>query len=386
MNLLKIITASFFLILFSLGQLQRIQLDDNIAFYIHDVLIITWLVFYFFKAQIYKKLINTKLTEKLASYRMEIFAVIWIVIGLLFAVKSDESISRSILYLLRILSYIFFIASLKNIKLPHKNILSLKIGFIISGLLIAVWGIIQYIFLPDTRFLSIMGWDDHYYRLISTQFDPAFTGMIFVLTFSYIIEIKDLFKKNKNIFYLLLFTLIYSILLTFSRSSYLAFIFLNLGIVFTMKKQRYLLFFLALFLVSIPFLPKPAGEGVNLKRTSTSSARHQIIVSSISSVNSYEWFVGKGLFVNPVLHQDGLLPDHSHLPDNLFITVFTGTGTIGFILFLLLGYKWGKILYNKDKHFFIITLSLLLHSMFNNTLLQPFVFLIWLGGSGNLVI
>src|SRR3989304_8999963 len=73
----------------------------------------------------------------------------------------------SSLYLLRFLAY----SLLLNIKIDRKYLL-----FFSSA--IAVFGLAQYILIPDTRFLAVLNWDDHYYRLLSTLLDPNFTGII----------------------------------------------------------------------------------------------------------------------------------------------------------------------------------------------------------------
>jgi len=36
---------------------------------------------------------------------------------------------------------------------------------IFAGVVTAIFGLVQYIFIPDTRFLSKYGWDDHYFRV-----------------------------------------------------------------------------------------------------------------------------------------------------------------------------------------------------------------------------
>lgn len=119
---------------------------------------------------------------------------------------------------------------------------------------------------------------------------------------------------------------------------------------------------------------------MKLERTSTIQARVQIIEQSITQLQGTEWLIGKGLFLSQSSVSENNRPNHAHLPDNIFITLLSGTGIIGFMIAMLLIKKWGRILFVKSPEFFIITVAVITHSLFNNTFLQPFVFLMWLGG------
>lgn len=105
-----------------------------------------------------------------------------------------------------LLGWLLYSGAFLNLGKNTSNILS------VSGIVLAVLGLIQLLILPDLRFLEQFGWDPHYFRTASTFLDPNFLGSFLVLTL--------LLIRNK-----FLFAIIYlALLTTFSRGSYLAFL------------------------------------------------------------------------------------------------------------------------------------------------------------------
>src|SRR3989344_2158874 len=152
------------------------------------------------------------------------------------------------LYLVRFLAYSLLI----NLKIDKKYLL-----FFSSS--IAVFGLVQYLLVPDTRFLAALNWDDHYYRLLSTLLDPNFTGIILVLGLILLYLSRPVSKRLLVLHFL-------ALLLTYSRGSYLALLVAGVAIA-AFKKKFKLILFIPLFLLSLLFLPRPGGEGVKLERT-----------------------------------------------------------------------------------------------------------------------
>jgi hypothetical protein len=383
MKIIPKIILSLFLILFSFGQFQRIQLENNINFYLHDLVIFFWINYTFFSS---KDKLTTLLNilKKINHFKIEILFLFIIVMGLILGVKNSSELVRPILYIVRIVSYTIFSLTISRTIQTTKNSISLKSGYLVAIFFILIWGILQYFLIPDVRFLSILGWDDHYYRLLSTQFDPAFAGMLFIIGTSYLLMSMDLFKKNKYFFYLFYFGLMYGVLLTFSRASYLSYVsLLFLNLIFLKKSytdKKLIVASIVIFTLSAIFVPKNVGEGNNLLRTSTINSRIRSSKDYSIFDQKYQWLVGKGLFTN----KNQTTKSNAQIPDNIFITVFTGTGIIGLSFFLLLISKWGVKLYRNKPDLFALTAALLIHSQFNNTFLQPFVLLMWLGGIGSL--
>ena len=259
-----------------------------------------------------------------------------------------HNLSLALLYLARVFIYpvLYFVA------LSQKPQELLKIAFF-SFSLFLTFGLFQYFFLPDLRFFKLLGFDDHYYRLTAGLLDPNFTGAIFAsLPFFF------LFTKR----YLPLFFSLVALSLTFSRASYLSFFLSLLAYAFYFKKYKTLLL-IALLTFAIYLAPKPFGEGVNLTRTFS-------ILSRLES-----WQTGLQLFAQKPLLGWGYntltdLNGKRISIDNSFIYLLATSGLLGFLSFLNLLRVAFK---NTSPVNRLVILSLLLHSLFNNSF-----FFIWL--------
>src|SRR3989344_8979411 len=62
---------------------------------------------------------------------------------------------------------------------------------LISGVILSVLGLLQFIFIPDLGFLTPAGWDYHYFRTVSTFLDPNFLGAYLVLTLLLFSSLRD---------------------------------------------------------------------------------------------------------------------------------------------------------------------------------------------------
>ena len=198
----KLLVIGLFII-FPFGQLTKIpNLSPTINLYFQDIIMGLILILWLFT----KPKIKSDLKKPLIFFLASCFT------SLLFAVfnYSLAQIFISSLYLFRFTAYstLIFILKDKCLKLPLKKLL------IFSSLVLAIFGIIQYISIPDTRFLASNHWDDHYYRVVATFFDPAFVGIILLLGL-----ILTFFTKSSPWFYPIY---LIPLLLTYSRSTYLA--------------------------------------------------------------------------------------------------------------------------------------------------------------------
>ncbi len=370
MKIVNQLTGDFFTLVFTifclvlpLGQLQRIQLAGNYAFYIHEILLTSFVLGFIWQQKI---LLNKeKILSFLKKFKLEVFLLIWILFGMTIGLFTGRIDLKSFLYLARLIDYSLFVFALQKIQLKYPPFY----GFLFSGTLIGFWGLLQYWLIPDVKFLNIFGWDNHYYRLISTIFDPAFTGIILVLT----IGLWQRIRKPKLITWLQILLTI-AVAATFSRASYLAlFLLITHQWLTTNQKLKWSLL-AGLFLLTVLILPKPGGEGVNLTRTSTIEARSENIQENLITLEKTQWLWGRGLFNNDA-QKASYTNNHAQLPDNLIVLVINSTGIIGLISTIILAKKWLKITYHQDKIWTWLVVTVLVHSLFNNTLLQPFVFL-----------
>lgn len=255
----------------------------------------------------------------------------------------------SIFYLLRLITYPSLFFACRYIGINR-----LKKPLIISIVIFSTLCLFQYLFFPDMRYLKNLGFDDHYFRLIGSFYDPNYTGAVLAGIALYFVG------KSKMIYSLPFIGLL---ALTFSRASYLAFLVGLIYLLFTRKKIK-LILLLVLLGIIIYLIPKPSGEGVNLLRTFS-------IYSRIGS-----WQQGINLFLVKPVFGWGYntlrgMGDTRFQIDNSFIYLLSTTGIVGLSSFIYLLSKLYQSI--KDEGIKILVVSLLVHSLFNNSL-----FYIWI--------
>lgn len=287
------------------------------------------------------------------------------------------------LYTLRFALYItagwiIYLGAFENFKKMLPTIL------LISGAGLAIFGLLQFIFLPDLKFLQEGGWDPHYFRTVSTFLDPNFLGAYLVLTLLLIIP----YFQNKNIFirriFYLIFAIVYlALLTTFSRSSYGMFLISFLVLSF-LKRSIKLVILSSILFVFLVFSFQVYIQKVNmvtpLDRNETASMRF------------YTWQQGLNIFQkNPILgigfnaynfalrhYQLGdeqfLAGKGSTFNDSSLLHVLSTTGILGFCAYS--SFLFGLL---KTKNYTLIAAipGLLAHSFFVNSLFYPFI-LIWI--------
>lgn len=372
-----LITISFILIVvffmaLSLGQLQKIQITKQIACYYHELIMI---VFSFFITHQYypeiKKILLSFIKNK--SIKIEKYFLVFSLSSIILSAISGTYSLISCLYLLRFCAYLYFTIALYLFqkKILHSRLSQLLLG---TELIIILFGIGQYLFLPDTRFLGSLSWDYHYYRLLSTFLDPNFTGLLICLT---IINLEFWHYQQKlsfKLFIVLCELAIFALALTFSRASYLAFILSQIFLFFRLKWRRRIIFiFVMSLLIYLPLLPKPGGEGVNLSRTSTIEARLVTNKNIVQGKNLLTMIFGNGWFSMQSIAEKNL-EGHAKIADNIFVLVFDYTGIIGIVFLLMIIFKWLKILL-KIPFLAALFGSVLIHSFFNNSFFEPFILL-----------
>ncbi len=252
-------------------------------------------------------------------------------------------------YLLRLFIYPSLYFAVKLYSGPN-----LSKAIVFSLVLFSLLGLAQYLFLPDMRYLKLIGFDDHYYRLIGSLYDPNFTGAIFAGVALVLIATGQLLL---SLFFVGLLAL------TFSRASFLCF---GAGLLYLLfkKRQKKILFFLFILSLLIWLTPKPFGEGVNLLRTFS-------IFSRLGS-----WQGGLTLFSErPILGWGyntlrNIIGSRFQI-DNSYLYLAATTGIIGLSAFIYLLYKSWSVLSSLPARLFFLTI--LIHSLFNNSL-----FFIWI--------
>src|SRR3989344_1944707 len=148
------------------GQLIRLPFGPG-SMNLLDLFIIGFVIFHLLNFRF-------KLKKPPVFIKVAIFFVLIAMLSLIFSPLelTLPQILISFSYTLRFLFYIVFA------WIISPNLHALKL----AGVSLAILGLLQLIFFPDLSFLSILGWDPHYFRIVSTFLDPNFTGAFFVLT------------------------------------------------------------------------------------------------------------------------------------------------------------------------------------------------------------
>lgn len=376
---MKFIVLIFFISLL-FGTVSGISLAPGVTLYAHDIA----LVLLFFAS-----LIALSLKKMFVRPRLLLPISGFIITGIVSLVLNtfrfpSWQIGQSSLYLLRWTLYagiyVVVVQTVASSAFWLWGLFGVGAGF-------ALLGLIQYFLYPSLRNLIYLGWDPHYWRLFSTLLDPNFAGIILVLAFLLGIYLWRSYQKH-FLFPVLTFLLL-ALYLTFSRSSYLAFI-ASLGYLVSQLphwRGRGLIA-IVIFLLVIVVVPKPGGDTLRLDRMVTTIARVENWQQSIARIGESPIF-GFGFntlrFVNP--RPDSEIASKADAGvDNSMLFIFLTTGVLGFIAYCNLFYKQctAATLFAKHKkhallgHIFIACgIAIIIHSMFINSLFYPWV-MIWM--------
>jgi len=298
------------------------------------------------------------------------------------------------LYLLRLAVYFGFYFLIYDFRRKKKIIDFLMV----SGVMMGVWGLVQYLLWPDIGSFSFWGWDPHYYRVVGTFLDPNFSGIIYVLTLI-LLTIQNWEKifqlRTKGVVFYGSFLLVYlALALTYSRSSYLAYLVAMMVIAVVKKNFKlFLVGFLVGFLTILVLPRSSGGEGVYLKRTASVYSRFHNWQQALLISREHP-FLGVGFNAYRYVQQsygfltDGWRASHAGAgADSSFLFVLATTGCLGVFAYI---YFWLKIFFlakrklrlnSKDGLAIIIlatAAALLVHSCFVNSLFHPWVLAWWM--------
>lgn len=292
-----------------------------------------------------KKIFSTPLTKPL------IYFLVVVTLSLLISLPNRlfQDNLLAVFYLLRLLIYpsLYFAIRFLGTKRVSDS-------FRLSVTLFLFIGAMQYLFFPDMRFLKNIGFDDHYFRLIGSFYDPNYYGAILAGLALFLIATKK---------YFLSLPLLLMLALTFSRASFLAF---GIGLIVLLISQKNIKILLLLGVLGLLIFltPKPFGEGVNLLRTFSIYSR---ITSWNQGLDLYSQRPLLGWGYNTLRSINGQL----FQIDNSYIVILATTGIAGFAAFLYL--LRSQIKNTQNNAVRILLQTVLIHSIFNNSL-----FYIWI--------
>jgi len=385
---MRIFKILFFLVIFSLtlGQLARFSIGEtggsvNLIDLFVATTFFSWLLFIVLKRR--------KIFLPLGFLPLFIF---WFValISLVNSFKffNPKEVLTGSLFLLRFIFYSSMYIVVYNV-FKKKDIHFLTNLLIYASLVIAFLGILQLIFIPDLRFLNVYGWDPHIRRLVSTFLDPNYVGGFLTLGFILVVS-KMVFDKEikKPDLFAVLFLLI-SIILTFSRSSYLMLL-TGIFLIGILKSRKIFLLLLIIFVVFVAFVPKARERIIGgITFDITAQARIESWQNALTVAEEHP-FLGVGFnnfrfaqkdfgFFNYPLTED----IHSGAgSDSSLLTILATCGVLGFgfFVFIYIRILIRSFLLRKNYLAFCTFVSIsaiFVHSQFVNSLLFPPV-MVWL--------
>jgi hypothetical protein len=284
----------------------------------------------------------------------------WILLGVTLLIFHINSL-KPVFYLARLtclLSFFIF---------PPQIIPKFRQLFFLSILSNIVFGLIQYFVWPNFTYFDVLNWDPHLYRLVSTYFDPTFTGLIYLFFL-----IKIFLNKKIPYRWPLLIITYTALALTYSRSTLLSLVFVFGFISWKNKKISIFLSSLLLVILTIFLLPRQAGEGTKLERTSSIKAKIENYQEGLSLFSKNPIF---GIGYNNIPFFKATTNQLSHANsgfDGSLLTILISTGTIGGILLIL---AFTKIFKQSNLTIQSCLIGVLIHSLFANSLLYPWILL-----------
>ncbi len=357
-------------ILFSLGQLGRVSFfNQGINIYAYEIFLLVTLTALFTCYRIiplvtaYKKfpLVFWTLGIFLASYIINLPGYTFFQNGV------------ALLYFLRLAMYLGYWGYLGYWVRREKKIQKhLFYAFGIFITLTIVSSLAQYFFYPDLRNLIYLGWDPHLRRLFGVFFDTSTAASIYGSMFFFVLTLGKRFMQNKGLWVFGAFgglgILGIFLLLTFSRSAYIAFFLSLMFYLIYKKKVLFVMIFLSFFIVSFLLLPKQFGEGVGLGRTFSVYSRINDYREAIEIWKKSPLF---GIGYNRIRYARSDSPrGHaaSSFSSSYLIILVTG-GILGLLGFLgMLGRWWLEYKKVRTPLFFLVILSFT-----DNIILHPFI-------------
>lgn len=329
-----------------LGQLGAIPLGGGVTIYLQDIALSLVIIMAVVRHRLLGKLLKFRLVRPIA-----LFAGIGIV-----SLFANPTVNGS-LYLLRWTVYSLLYGVILVSPLSARFWLWWLASFVVA---LGAIGLVQFVWYPDLRNLWYLGWDPHYYRVFATLLDPNFVGILLVLT---IFILAFMYRR----FGWQMVVVGVALLLTYSRSSYLALL-AGAGVaIVSFKRWKEGLFLVLLFLLAIVYLPKAGGDTLSLDRYDSTVSRLQNWQQTVAEITKRPVF-GHGLGVTGI--------------DSSILYVGKATGLVGLAGYLWLIWEQAKLVRrSRNKSFrvlfYAILAALLVHSLFVNSLFYPWV-MIWI--------
>ncbi len=262
-------------------------------------------------------------------------------------------------------------------------------GLLATGLIVTLLGYLQLIIFPNFAFMAKLGWDPHVGRLLSTFFDPNFFGMFLVMMLTLVMSFLFFRPDVTGRLWLwgLLLVLLAALGLTFSRSSYLAFL-ISLTIILFLRAWKMVLVVALVLIFVVAAVPRVKQRVMGAFEVDTTaqdrieSWRESFVIIRDHPIVG----VGYNAFGPTQIHyglRKDLLGHSSRGSDSSLLLTLATTGVIGltaFILFFGSLFYEALLVYRRAKSPFFQAMGLatlaiipayLVHSQFVNGLYYP---------------
>ncbi len=356
-----------------LGQITYINLGSGIRFYLVEPLLLLFIAVCIYQSGLAP-------LKKLARYKLLVVWFIWIFIGWLLSGISNGMTSniQSALYVIRLLVFVGASSYLAQIQLKDKPRLLL---YAIPVLCLA-----QYIFLPDLRFLQQYGWDPHMYRAVGLILDPPVVGSVLGILWTGLLMRLDVSNhkiiKAPQIDILLLAILFVSLILLYSRSTYISLLLVTSIYLVSKRKWVYFGVFIGFTLLAIRLAPLTIPTTMNLEsskldRSSTTISRMTEIQEGLATWQTSPLLgIGYGRVSEYKsrlsVYGTTLLDNHAKSAFHSFwITQLASTGIVGLVILLFLLFR--LMLWRSELLYPILWVSII--GVFDNVVFHPLVLL-----------
>ncbi len=363
------------------GQILKIPLFSQGGLTVLDILITCLTLAGLFKIK------KSQISITIPELGVVVFLIIATVSLILTPIKLTHfEFLTSLAYLIRLAIYLLFgWLIIKGIYINfYTKILP---TLLVSGVLLAILGLLQFIFIPNLGFLEQFSWDPHLYRAVSTFLDPNFLGLYLTLTLGLLTQTK----LPKNIL-IILFTLVFvTLIITFSRSAYLSFTALFLISSILQKSIKLLLVSIclsAILFVSFWGYQKIIAQPYMVDRSQSAQARVSSWQQGIDifkknlllgvGYNSYRYALREyNLASTSQLTSRGASSNDSSL-----LHILATTGIVGFLSVCFVCFSILRCLIPHQSKvfaksiFFPSLMAILVQSFFVNSFFYPFI-LIW---------
>ena len=356
-------------LLFSLGQIGRVSfLNQQVNFYLYEILMGILLLFYFLKLKF------TPL-KKLFDDQKWIFWG-WVYLLISFFIKFfDYSFFENIvsfLYLLRLFFYFLFFTYL-YFYYQKKVKKDLVLGFLIFSFLTVIFSFVQFFLYPNLRNLAYLGWDVHQNRVFGVFFDTSVAASVYGIVFLLLLN----YNYKRFFFFLPAFFL----LLYFTYSRFVIFSFFLTLFLFFLKKSslKYFLMTFVFLVFLLIFFPQRSGIGVNLDRLFSIESRIKENILGIKmGLKNFLFGIGYNRIRylrqrnNLIWKSDFNINHGASSFQSTYVTLFVTVGILG-LLFFLKGLM--KLLITSEGFFYPL-FFIAIGSLADNLLLHPFLIFI----------